>query len=101
MQTSLGTKLREKHPDRIPIIFESKKDIQLLKTKMLIPSDSTIAQVMTIVRKYIKIKKCDALFLFIDNIIPTNTETVGSLYEKHKNEDNLLEIIISKESTFG
>ena len=28
MQTSLGTKLREKHPDRIPIIFEPKKDIQ-------------------------------------------------------------------------
>lgn len=101
MQTSLGTKLREKHPDRIPIIFEPKKDIQLLKTKMLIPSDSTIAQVMTIVRKYIEIKKCDALFLFIDNIIPTNTETVGSLYEKHKNEDNVLEIVISKESTFG
>ena len=101
MQTSLGTKLREKYPDRIPIIFEPKKDIQLLKTKMLIPSDSTIAQVMTIIRKYTEIRKCDALFLFIDNIIPTNTETIGSLYEKHKNEDNVLEIVISKESTFG
>ena len=101
MQTNLGIKLREKYPDRIPIIFEPKKDLQLIKTKMLIPSDSTIAQVMTIVRKYIKLKKCDALFLFINDIIPTNTETVGSLYTKHKNDEGVLEIVVSKESTFG
>ena len=101
MQTSLGIKLREKHPDRIPIIFEPKKDLPLLKTKMLIPNDSTIAQVMTILRKYIELKKCDAIFLFVNDIIPKNTETVGSLYQKYKNDEGLLEIVISKESTFG
>ena len=101
MQTNLGTKLREKHPDRIPIIFIPKKDLPLLKTKMLIPDNSTIAQVMTIVRKYIELKKCDGIFLFINDIIPTNTETICSLYDKHKTDEGVLEIVVSKESTFG
>ena len=101
MQTPIGKKLCEKHPDRIPIVFKLKKDIELPKTKMLIPSDSTLAQVMTIVRKYIILKKCDAIFFHINDIIPTNSETIGSLYDNHKNEDHVLEIVISKESTFG
>jgi GABA(A) receptor-associated protein len=101
MQTSLGTKLREKYPDRIPIIFEPKIDIDLSKTKMLISENCTVAQIITIIRKYVQLKKSEAMFLFVNGIIPPNTESVGSLYQKHKNDDGILEIVLTKENTFG
>jgi len=101
MQTSLGTKLKEKYPTRIPIIFTCTKNIELSKSKMLIPEESTIAQVMTVLRKYITINKSEALFLFINNKIPSSAEILSSIYEENKNADDLLEITITKENTFG
>ena len=39
--------------------------------------------------------------LFINNILPSGTDTIGNLYNLHKDNDGFLYIIISKENTFG
>lgn len=42
-----------------------------------------------------------ALYLFVDNIVPCMTSTLGSLHAEHKSADGFLHIKYGKESVFG
>lgn len=41
------------------------------------------------------------LFIFINNIIPSQHESVSTIYEQHKDVDGFLYITYSGENTFG
>ena len=61
-------KIREKYPDRVPIICEKDpkskmKDID--KTKYLVPNDLTVSQFSFIIRKRLELDKSSALFLLV------------------------------------
>ena len=99
-------KIREKYPDRIPIFVLKSKSDKLLPNinmnKFIVPSHITISELMTVIRKRITLKPETSLFLFInEKIIPPASETIGSLYDKYQNEDNLLLIYYCGENTFG
>ena len=62
-------KIRQRYPDRIPIISEKAKGAQVPdidKTKFLVPSDLTAHQFSYIIRKRLKLAKEQSLWLFVN-----------------------------------
>lgn len=53
---------------------------ELDKQKYLVPSDLTVGQFYFLIRKRIHLRAEDALFFFVNNIIPPTSATMGSLY---------------------
>lgn len=57
------------------------KICDLDKQKYLVPSDLTVGQFYFLIRKRIHLRPEDALFFFVNNIIPPTSATMGSLYQ--------------------
>lgn len=51
------------------------------KKKYLVPSDLTVGQFYFLIRKRIQLRPEDALFFFVNNVIPPTSATMGSLYQ--------------------
>jgi GABA(A) receptor-associated protein len=99
-----SNKIRAKYEDRIPIIVEksSKSKLQDIdKNKFLVPETLTIGQFLYIIRKRVKLNSNDALFIFINNILPCTSSCISNIYNEHKDTDGFLYIQYTEESTFG
>ena len=97
-------KIRQKHPDKIPVILVASPSSSLgeLETnKYLLPSDLTVGHFIYVIRTKMKLSSEKAFFLFIDGIIPATTSILGQLYDKHKSEDGFIYFTITSENTFG
>lgn len=53
---------------------------ELDKKKYLVPSDLTVGQFYFLIRKRVHLRPEDALFFFVNNVIPPTSATMGSLY---------------------
>ncbi|KAL1270583.1 hypothetical protein QQF64_029599 [Cirrhinus molitorella] len=101
---SEGEKIRKKYPDRVPVIVEKAPKARigdLDKKKYLVPSDLTVGQFYFLIRKRIHLRAEDALFFFVNNVIPPTSATMGQLYQEHHEEDFFLYIAYSDESVYG
>merc|ERR1712110_314647 len=99
-----GEKIRRKYPDRVPVIVEKSPKARigdLDKKKYLVPSDLTVGQFYFPIRKRISLRPEDALFFFVNNVIPPTSATMGSLYQEHHEEDFFLYIAYSDESSMA
>ena len=99
-----GEKIRRKYPDRIPVIVEKAAKARignLDKKKYLVPSDLTVGQFYFLIRKRIHLRAEEALFFFVNNVIPPTSTTMGQLYQDHHEEDFFLYIAYSDESVYG
>ena len=100
-------KIREKYPERIPIICERasrSKNIRVIdKSKYLVPKDLTVSQFSFIIRKRLEISKDAALFLLVcGKHSITGDTSVGEIYEKYSDkEDGFLYIAYTSELTWG
>uniref|UniRef100_A0AAX7UCT4 GABA(A) receptor-associated protein b n=1 Tax=Astatotilapia calliptera TaxID=8154 RepID=A0AAX7UCT4_ASTCA len=77
---SEGEKIRKKYPDRVPVIVEKAPKARigdLDKKKYLVPSDLTVGQFYFLIRKRIHLRAEDALFFFVNNVIPPTSATMG------------------------
>lgn len=96
--------IREKYPNYIPILVRTKdKRVKLSKFKYLVGGEITIGQFMFILRKKIpSLKPEEAIYLFIDNVIPVSSSSLNSIYDLKRDPDlEMLVVTICKENTFG
>ena len=99
-----STKIRNKYPDRIPIICEraNKSDIpEIDRNKYLVPADLTLGQFIYIIRKRIKVPAEKSVFIFINGKIPPTSALISRLYDEHKDEDGFMYMSYCGENTFG
>ena len=99
-----GEVIKKKYPERVPVIVEksSKARVaQIDKTKYLVPSDLTVGQFYYLIRRRVNLRPEDALFFFVNNVIPPTSATMRQLYEEHHEEDHFLYIAYSDESVYG
>ncbi|CAN6894311.1 unnamed protein product [Brassica oleracea var. botrytis] len=99
-----AARIREKYPDRIPVIVEKaeKSDIPTIdKKKYLVPADLTVGQFVYVIRKRIKLSAEKAIFIFVDNVLPPTGALMSAVYEEKKEEDGFLYVTYSGENTFG
>ena len=97
-------KIRKKYKNSVPVIVEkvpNSKALELVKTKYMVPSDMLVEQFYLVIRKNIKLKGEDALFIFIDNVIPQPASQVGTVYRDHHDEDGFLYIAYADESVYN
>ncbi|KAJ4778547.1 Autophagy-related protein [Rhynchospora pubera] len=101
---SEAARIREKYPDRVPVIVEKaeRSDVpDIDKKKFLVPSDLTLGQFVYVIRKRINLTAEKAIFMFVDNILPPTATPISKLYEDKKDPDGFLYFIYSGENTFG
>lgn len=98
------TRINAKYPDRIPVICERAFNAslpQVDKRKFLVPRDITAGQFLYIVRQRIKLQSSEAMFIFVNGVLPNTTASMEQVYAAHKNEDGFLYMTYSGENTFG
>lgn len=97
--------LQRKYPDRVPVVLErapSSKLTTLSQAKYLIPKEMTIGHVLCLVRRSIKLRESDALFILVkDHTMPTTTSSLESLFNQHKDADGILRLTYVEENVFG
>jgi len=98
-------RIRKKYPTRIPVIVErgSGRDVPMIdKRKFLVPDDLTMNQMAYVVRKRLKLKPEEAIFLNLESgIYPAGSDIVSRIYEEYKDDAGFLTVYYSKEATFG
>ena len=98
------TEIKERYPDRVPVYVQKKENSNVPdvpKHKYLVPKCMTMGNFIYIIRKNIKLTSDKALFVFVDNKLVCNTESMEEVYKKYQNEDGFLYTVYSSESTFG
>jgi GABA(A) receptor-associated protein len=100
-----SNRIRDKYPDRIPIIVEKDKKARNLnnidKNKYLVPYELTLGQFLHIIRQRTKIEPAQSLYLFCGNTLPPTSQSIGNIYQENKDEDGFLYVIYCAENTFG
>lgn len=92
----------EKHPGKIPLIIESNKDKELPPIhKFIIPNDLTVGQVMYMLRKRVKLRETEALYMFFNNSLVNTNVLMAQVYDDHKDVDGILYAVYARENTFG
>jgi GABA(A) receptor-associated protein len=99
-----STRIRDKYPDRIPVIVEKapSSDVpDIDKKKYLVPIDLTLGQFIYIIRKRITISADKAIYVFVHHTLPPTAASMLTLYDAYKDDDGFLYVTFSGENTFG
>lgn len=96
-------RIRTKYPHRYPVIIEPADDctIDIQKRKFLINQDATVAHVIHQLKKQMKVDSWKAIFLFVNNVLPSAGAKMSNIYETYKDEDGMLYMKYAEENTFG
>jgi GABA(A) receptor-associated protein len=102
---SEALRVKQKYPDRLPIICNKHHSCNKLnnidRIKFLVPNDLTIGQFMFIIRRRLKLQQDVAIYFIINGFIPKTSELIKTLYEDNMNEDYFLYIHYTSENVFG
>jgi len=98
-------KIKSKYPNRIPVICEkykySRSAPNIDKNKYLVPNNTSLGQFISVIRQRMNLSHQIALYVFVSNFIPSNSQFISNLYSDHKDEDGYLYIVYDIENTFG
>lgn len=98
-------KIRKKYPEKVPVVVEraqySTNVPEIDKNKFLVPEELTIGQFIFVIRKRIKLGPEQALFIFINNELPSTSTLMSHIYQKHKSDCGFLYVTYSGENCFG
>ena len=72
-----------------------------INNRYLVPSDLTVGQFVYVIRKRIKLEPEKAIFIFVNNTLPSTAALMSQIYKDHKDEDGFLYVTYSGENTFG
>ncbi|KZT50707.1 autophagy-related protein 8 [Calocera cornea HHB12733] len=102
---AMADHLKEKYPDKVPIICDNanKTDAPISgKNKFIVPNDFTVGQfIYKVLRERIKLSRGEALFIFVNGVVPPANESLSAIYKEHRDNDGFLYITYSLEATFG
>lgn len=97
-----SARLLETYEDRIPIICETNNSsLKLDKCKYLVPKDLTFAQFQYIIRKRLSLSADQAIFIFVNNLLPSHNSLMLKIYEDNKDKDGFVYSVVALESAFG
>ena len=69
--------------------------------KFLVPGDISLSQFTFVIRKRIAVSKEKAIFVFINDVLPSTHTLMSDIYEQYKDNDGFLYAVYSGENTFG
>jgi len=104
------SRIRSKHSDRIPVIVDccKKLEVKLKKQKFLVPSNVSSSHLLYSIRNNMSLDSSLAMFMFIDDNLVCSTKIMSEIYqnyilkhEKDKDYDGILYVYVTLENTFG
>jgi GABA(A) receptor-associated protein len=105
LKKEVFTNILQKYPGRLPVFITKAHDVRdipdLPKHKYLFPSHFTVGELIYVIRKQLVLPPEKAIFVFINNTIPTSSSTVGEIYALHQSPDGALRVSYTTENTFG
>ena len=98
-----SSRLIRKYNDRVPIVIEPSRELNIDKKKFLSPGDISVSQFMYIIRKRIRgLSPAQAIFLFTENnTFPPSSTLMSDVYYNYHNRDGMLYVKIGLESVYG
>jgi GABA(A) receptor-associated protein len=95
--------IRKKHPGHIPVILlNNKNDPKInIRTKYLLPRNLKLGEFMLMIRTKLDIKQEEALFFYVDNILPQISSTIEDIDKIHRNDDGFLYFTFAMENIYG
>ena len=95
--------LAYKYYDRVPTIVKpgNARTPETENFKYLVPKTSTVGQFVDTIRRKTKMKSYQALFVFVNGVLPPTSSTMLDLHNQHHDEDGFLYVTYSLENTFG
>jgi len=95
--------MKERHPDRLPIIVEPRNGniSKIDKNKYMVPKDLLFGQLTYVIRKRIRLSKDQALFIFTNGKLITASSVISDVYNDNVDEDGFLYIVYDFENAFG
>lgn len=99
-----AARIRAKYPYRIPVIVQKRDGAEIQdidKNKYLVPNDITVGQFLYVIRKRIRLDPEQAIYIFVNNMLPPTSTLMSVLYQEQKDADGFLYAIYSGESMFG
>ncbi len=105
-----STSLLLKYSDKYPVILEkSKKDKYLPridKSKLLVSHDMTIASIIQLLKKNIKINEHTAIYITTtdkknNDIMLSGSQSITNVYDNYKSDDGFLYLEYCTENVFG
>jgi GABA(A) receptor-associated protein len=99
-------RIHESYPERLCVIVGRAKTCcsipEIEKHKYLVPKDITVGQFVYVIRKRIKLKPEQAIFLFTDTgTLPTTGALMSEMHKEYKGDDGFLYLSYAAENTFG
>jgi GABA(A) receptor-associated protein len=96
-------KLKYKYFDRVPVVIKAgnERTPGMESFKYLVPKTSTVGGFVHVIRKRTQLKSYQAIFVFVNGVLPPTSSTMLSVYEEHCDEDGFLYVTYSLENTFG
>ena len=98
---SESTQILRKYQSRTPIIVQTGPDMPIDKFKYLVPNDLTMAQFIYVIRKRLTLRPETAIFIYVNNILPSAMSSIISIYNTYRDDDGFLYFSIKGENTFG
>jgi len=94
-------KLREKYPNRIPVIIETnQKDLNISKKKYLVPKDYTVRDFQNIIRNKLDLNNSESIYIYCKNMMCLPSTTFLTIMEQQNNPSHLV-LHYGKEETYG
>ena len=95
--------LRAQHPHRVPIVMAQHEGCPytLDKTKYLVPDDLTAQQFLYVLRKRLRLRASEAMFLMCGASLVPGNATAQELHAKHADDEGVLRLTYSAENVFG
>lgn len=108
---TIGQKCMNEYPGKIPVVVNY-KDIPFADpnsteakkncSHLLVPEESNVGYLATVIRRKAKISHTESIFLFIDGALVAPTDVLMEVYRGHKNaQDGCLHVLVTRENTFG
>ncbi len=94
-------RIRGKYPNRIPVICKpsNSSDPVLDKQKYIVPLDLTIGQFLYVIRKRLKLRPEEALFILYKEEFPSCSTEMGTLFDR--TTEDFMYLTYKLENTFG
>ena len=93
--------LKQKYPNRIPVIVQDDGSVNLEKKKYLVPNDFSMRQFLAVLRRHIKLNSSEALYIFVKDKTVCMDNLVSQYYDSEFDNDGFFKVKIAKENTFG
>ena len=100
---SKANAMREKYPDRVPVVIVPCDNMRLDTHKFLVQKVQTLASFLVSFRAHNKValNSREAVFALVNNTLIPSSKTFAQIDHEYASEDGLVYIHVKKENTFG